>query len=206
MQVTIDGPAGVGKTSVGKKVADRHSLLFIQSGQLYRALAYAKIHHLNYDSLELKPEEDRNLTLTIEGNEVTKELTSERIGEQASKLAKKGEIRELVNHRIRGVARDEDVLVEGRDIGTEVLPDADVKIYLTASARERAKRRKKQLGSERPIRDIEAGIKKRDKRDQDREVAPLKPAEDAAIISTDSLSEETVVERVSNLIMNNLEE
>ncbi|MBS3739906.1 (d)CMP kinase [Candidatus Bipolaricaulota bacterium] len=200
MQVTIDGPAGVGKTSVGKKVADRFSLLFIQSGQLYRALAYGKLNQMDYSSLALNPEGDSNLELTIGGEEVTKKLTSEEIAEEASKLAKKKEIRALVNDRISRIARDQDVLVEGRDIGTEVLPDAEVKIFLTASAKERAKRRKKQLQIDRPLKDIENGIKKRDERDQNREISPLRPADDAVILNTNSLDESKVVERVASLI------
>lgn len=200
MQVTIDGPAGVGKTSVGKKVANRFSLLFIQSGQLYRALAYGILNHLDYSSLALNPEGNRHLKLTMEGENITKKLTSEEIAEEASKLAKKKEIRELVNDRISRIARDQDVLVEGRDIGTEVLPDAEVKIFLTASARERAKRRKRQLQLDRPLKEIENGIKKRDERDQNREIAPLKPAKDAVILNTNSLDESKVVERVTGLI------
>lgn len=204
MQVTIDGPAGVGKSSVGKKVADRFSLLFIQSGQLYRALAYGKLNHLDYSSLALKPEGNRHLKLTMDGENITKKLTSEEIAEEASKLAKKKEIRALVNDRISRIAGDQDVLVEGRDIGTEVLPDAEVKIFLTASARERAKRRKRQLQLDRPLKEIEKRIMKRDERDQNREIAPLKPAEDAVILNTDSLNESEVVKRVAGLIANYL--
>lgn len=206
MQVTIDGPAGVGKTSVGKKVANRFSLLFIQSGQLYRALAYGELNHLDYSSLALNPEGDHHLELTMEGEDITKKLTSEEIAEEASKLAKKKEIRALVNDRISQIARDKDVLVEGRDIGTEVLPDADIKIFLTASAKERAKRRKRQLQIDRPLKEIEEGIKKRDERDQNREIAPLKPAEDAVILDTNLLDESKVVERVTGLIDDYLKE
>lgn len=204
MQITIDGPAGVGKSSVGEKVADRFSLLFIQSGQLYRALAYGKLNHLDHSSLALNPEGNRHLKLTMDGKNITKKLTSEEIAEEASKLAKKKEIRALVNDRISRIAGDQDVLVEGRDIGTEVLPDAEVKIFLTASARERAKRRKSQLQLDRPLKEIEKGIKKRDERDQNRKIAPLKPAEDAVILNTDSLDESKVVERVTGLIANYL--
>lgn len=206
MQVTIDGPAGVGKTSVGKKVANRFSLLFIQSGQLYRALAYGELNHLDYSSLALNPEGDHHLELTMEGEDITKKLTSEEIAEEASKLAKKKEIRALVNDRISQIASDTDVLVEGRDIGTEVLPDADIKIFLTASAKERAKRRKRQLQIDRPLKEIEEGIKKRDERDQNREIAPLKPAEDAVILDTNLLDESKVVERVTGLIDDYLKE
>lgn len=202
MKVTIDGPAGVGKTSVGRQVARRFSLLFIQSGQLYRALAYGRINDLELDSLSLEPGDKTDPELSMGGKKLKEELTTEEIGEKASKLAKEKEIRELVNEIIIDTAAESDVLVEGRDIGTAVLTDAEVKIYLTASAEERARRRKKQMKSDRTLKEIEAGIKKRDKRDQTRELAPLKPADDAVIIDTTSLSEGEVVDRISGIITN----
>lgn len=200
MQVTIDGPAGVGKTSVGKKVARRFSLLFIQSGQLYRALAYGRINDLELESLSLQYGDKLEPVLSMGGIKIKEELTSEEIGEEASKLAKNERIREIVNEKITDIARDRDVLVEGRDIGTAVLTEAEVKIYLTASAEERARRRKKQIETDRPLKEIEKGIKKRDKRDQTRELAPLKPAENAVIIDTTPLSEGAVVDRISEII------
>lgn len=200
MQVTIDGPAGVGKTSVGRAVAKQFSLVFIQSGQLYRAVAYGKLNSLVYENLSLKKGEGVGAIPLLGGERLTDELDSEEIGEQASKLAKKPEVRDLVNEVILEIASGEDVLVEGRDIGTEVLPDAGLKVFLTASARERAKRRKKQLGSDRDLEEIEAGIVKRDDRDQKREVAPLRPAEDAEIIDTTNLSRDEVVEQVARMV------
>ena len=200
MQVTIDGPAGVGKTSVGSKVAKKFSLLFIQSGQLYRALAYGKINDLNFKSLYLKAKNGPETELLLEGKKLTEELTGENIGEEASKLAKEEEIRKLVNRTITDIAAEKDVLVEGRDIGTVVLDQAEVKIFLTASAQERARRRKKQTETDRTLEEIEAGIKKRDKRDQTRNLAPLKPAEDAVIIDTTTLSEGEVVNQISGII------
>ncbi|MCF7875551.1 (d)CMP kinase [Candidatus Bipolaricaulota bacterium] len=202
MQVTIDGPAGVGKTSVGRKIANRFSLAFIQSGKLYRALAYAKIHDLDPDSLKLNPGDATEPELIICGRTLGKDLDSEAIGEEASKLAKEGETRERVNSKIAQIAGEKDVLVEGRDIGTKVLPNADLKIYLDASIRERARRRKNQRETELSVKEIEARLRKRDERDQKRKLAPLKPAEDAVIIDTTSMSEEDVVERLSHLTEN----
>lgn len=200
MQVTIDGPAGVGKTSVGRAVAKQFSLVFVQSGQLYRTVAYGKINSLHYENLALKVGEGMVAEPFLGGKRLIEELESEEIGEEASKLAKKPKIRALVNEVILETARREEVLVEGRDIGTEVLPDAEVKIFLTASVLERAKRRKKQLDSDRDLEEIKAGIARRDDRDQNREVAPLKPAEDAEVIDTTELSREEVVERVAKIV------
>ncbi len=200
MQVTIDGPAGSGKTSVGRKVAGRFSFLFIQSGQLYRALAYGKINSLNYETLSLDQIEKGEPQLILDGQVIEEGLESESVGEEASKLAKRPAIRKLVNDRIQRVARNEDVLVEGRDIGTEVLPDAELKVFLTASARERAKRRREQLETDRPLEEIEADIKRRDERDEDRDIAPLKPAEEAVVIDTTELSQREVIMRINQLI------
>lgn len=206
MKVTIDGPAGVGKSSVGREVAKKFSLLFIQSGQLYRALAYGRSNDLNLESLNLNKSNDKlEPELTIEGESLGEELTKEEIGEKASKLAKEERIREQVNKIIVDVAEDKDVLVEGRDIGTAVLTKAEVKIYLTASAEERAKRRKSQLKTDRTLEEIEASIKKRDNRDQTRELAPLKPADDAIVIDTTTLSESQVIDRVSEIIRDQIE-
>jgi len=200
MQVTIDGPAGVGKTSVGRSVAKQFSLVFIQSGQLYRAIAYGKINSLDYENLSLEKGKGVEAMPLLEGKKLTEELHSEEIGEKASKLAKKPAIRNLVNEIILEIARGKNVLVEGRDIGTKVLPEAKVKVFLTASAHERAKRRKKQLGSDRELEEIESGIARRDDRDQTRKVAPLRPAEDAEVIDTTDLSRQEVVDRIARMI------
>ncbi len=200
MQVTIDGPAGVGKTSVGSAVAEQFSLVFIQSGQLYRAIAYAKLNSLDYENLSLKKGENLEAIPSLGSEKLTDELNSEEIGEEASKLAKKPEVRDLVNETILEIASGEDVLAEGRDIGTQVLPDAEAKVFLTASTSERALRRKKQLNSDRDLGEIETGITKRDDRDQKREVAPLRPAEDAEVIDTTDLSLEEVVDRVVKMV------
>ncbi len=200
MQVTIDGPAGVGKTSVGRQVAKGFSLLFIQSGQLYRAMAYAHREGLPDESIELAVGDQGGTYLTIDGVDAEAKLTSEEIGDLASQMAQDQEVRDRVNGVIVDLARDRDVLVEGRDIGTVVLPNADLKVFLTASPRERAIRRHKQLGGERTVEEIEEEIAHRDDRDKNREIAPLKPAVDAVIIDTTSLAENEVVKEISDLI------
>ncbi|MFP3952658.1 MAG: (d)CMP kinase [Candidatus Acetothermia bacterium] len=200
MQVTIDGPAGVGKTSVGRQAARSFSLLFIQSGQLYRAMAYAKKNGLTDKSVKLSVDDRGETHLTIDGEDVEEKLETEEIGDLASQMAQRRKVRDGVNDIIVEESRDKDVLVEGRDIGTVVLPDADLKIFLTASPRERAIRRHKQLGGERTVDEIEKEISHRDERDKSREIAPLKPAEDAVIIDTTSLTKNEVVNKISDLI------
>ncbi|MFB6291375.1 MAG: (d)CMP kinase [Candidatus Bipolaricaulia bacterium] len=201
MQVTIDGPAGVGKTSVGKEIAKKFSLLFIQSGKLYRALAYGEVNDLEKESLSFRPTDNYEPELKMGDKILSEELYTEEISEAASKLAKEKNVRELINGRINDIAKKNDVLVEGRDIGTEVLPNAEVKIYLTASTKERARRRKAQLQTDRSLKEIETGIKERDNRDQTRKIAPLTPAEDAEIIDTTSMTEREVVDQISRIII-----
>lgn len=200
MQVTIDGPAGVGKTSVGSRVAEKFSLLFIQSGSLYRAIAYADKNNLNLDSIEFAINDAYHTHLMIEGKKVNSDLDSEKIGELASRLARKGKVRDKVNEIITNVSKGEDVLVEGRDIGTVVLTHAGLKVFLTASSHERALRRHKQISAQGKVEDIEAELLKRDNRDKTRKIAPLKPAKDAKIIDTTSLTEDQVVEKISGLV------
>ncbi len=200
MQVTIDGPAGVGKTSVGSRVAEKFSLLFIQSGSLYRALAYADENNLNPDAIEFAIDNTHHAHLMIKGKNVNSDLDSEGIGELASKLAKKERVRNKVNEIITNVSKGEDVLVEGRDIGTVVLPNADIKVFLTASPHQRALRRHKQISTQGRVEDIEAELLKRDNRDKTRKTAPLKPAKDAKIIDTTSLTEDQVVDKISALV------
>lgn len=200
VQVTIDGPAGVGKTSVGSRVAEKFSLLFIQSGSLYRAIAYADKNNLNLDSIEFAINDAYHTHLMIEGKKVNSDLDSEKIGELASRLARKGKVRDKVNEIITNVSKGEDVLVEGRDIGTVVLTHAGLKVFLTASSHERALRRHKQISAQGKVEDIEAELLKRDNRDKTRKIAPLKPAKDAKIIDTTSLTEDQVVEKISGLV------
>ena len=200
MQVAIDGPAGAGKTSVGRTVANRFSLLFIRSGKLYRALAYGEIHDLNRDTLSLKPKGDGDTLLVLEGRTIAAELDSEEIGEAASKLARRDDIRDLVNDKISEAAGEHDVLVEGRDIGTKVLPGADLKVYLTATPEARARRRQAQTENDRSLEEIKTEIARRDERDRTRELAPLKAADDAVVIDTTSMTEAEVVEEVSDLL------
>lgn len=200
MQITIDGPAGVGKTSVGRRVASRFSLVFIQSGQLYRAIAYARDKGLAESDIQYHAEEVGEPQLYIGKEQVVEELDSQEVGELASRLATKPEVRSQVNRIIKNTAQDKEVLVEGRDIGTVVLPGADLKIFLTASPRERAVRRRKQLGKELDLDELEREISNRDKRDSTRDLAPLKPAEDATIIDTTSKTEDEVVDRVTALV------
>jgi len=196
MQVAIDGPAGAGKTTVGETLARRFCFLFVESGGLYRGLAHAQLRGLSPESVRLEEAEGGiRAELVVDGEREVPQLGSEEVGERASQLARKEEVRDLVTEKLRRFCSLRDVVVEGRDIGTVVLPQAEVKIFLTASARERARRRKEQLPelADEPLEEIERAIERRDERDRNRDIAPLKPAEGAVKIdSTDLTLGETV--------------
>ena len=199
-KIAIDGPAGVGKTTVGRSLARFLSFLFIESGKLYRGMAYAEVKDLPLKDLTITEEKEGSLIIKIGDISLPEEeLYTENIGETASRLATKGNIRKLVTERVREFAKNNNVVVEGRDIGTEVLPSADLKIFLTASPRTRAERRWKQSNRKGNLEKVLKSIKKRDKRDTDREIAPLKPAADAIIIDTTDINREETVQKAIEL-------
>lgn len=202
--VAVDGPAGVGKSTVGKKLAGELSFLFAESGKLYRALAYAKLNRIPFKELEIFDSEGAEMGVKVGGRKLKGELSSNEISDKASKLARQENIRELVTKKLREFAKNNDIVIEGRDIGTVVLPSAELKIFLEATPKARAKRRKKQTEEEKDLVSVIEEIKKRDKRDKEREFAPLKPADDTIIIDTTNLTEKETVHKALELARKNL--
>ncbi|MFP4589244.1 MAG: (d)CMP kinase [Candidatus Bipolaricaulota bacterium] len=202
MQIAIDGPAGVGKTTIGWELAKKCGFLFLESGRLYRAAAYTRLKDLQLEHMGIEITRDNRARITVENSPLGEDLQSEEIGEKASQLAREKSVRRFVTHLIRDFSDDREMVIEGRDIGTVVLPEADLKIYLTAAARERARRRQKQLGQEdqSSLTKVTRAIQKRDNRDKNRSDAPLKPAEDAIIIDTTSLSRRETLKKVVHLV------
>lgn len=208
VQVAIDGPAGVGKTTVGRKLAENYNWLFVESGMLYRALACSKIHDLGNSSMDLRTSEYRELKVFIDGEDVTDLLESEEVAEAASEVAQNPDIRDRVTDRLRDLVENRSAVVEGRDIGTVVLPGAEVKIFLTADLKTRAHRRGNQLPelqSEDPEK-LQNQIQARDDQDRERHHSPLKPAEDAFIVDTTSLGVEETIEKLRGIIDKNIGE
>lgn len=212
--VAIDGPAGAGKSTIAKLVAKEKGYIYVDTGAMYRALA---IHFLNKG---IKPEDseaaaesckDAEVTISYEngiqqvylnGINVTGELRAEEVGNMASQTSVIPEVREKLLELQRSLAEKEDVIMDGRDIGTNILPDADVKIYLTASVETRAKRRYYELiekGEHCDLESIKHDIKERDDRDMNRDIAPLKQADDAVLIDSSDMSIGEVVERICSL-------
>lgn len=209
--VAIDGPAGSGKSSVARAVAERLGLVNLDTGATYRAVALVALER----GVDLEDEGalcavGRGMDLSpggvLHGGNLVPEdaLRAPEVSAAASKVSAHPNLREVLVERQRAAAREArealgGAVVEGRDIGTVVLPGADLKVFLSASPEERARRRALQTGREADIQRVSEAMRKRDKRDSEREASPLKPASDAVVLDTTSLSLEGVVSRVVEL-------
>lgn len=210
MLVAIDGPAGSGKSSVARAVAGRLGLVDLDTGATYRAVALVALREgLNLEDGPALASLGRSVDLAAEGvlydGEPIPEdsLRAPEVSAAASKVSTHPELREVLVERQRAAAQKArasgGAVIEGRDIGTVVLPEAELKIFLSASPEERARRRASQTRREGELERILKAIQKRDKRDSEREASPLKPAPDAVVLDTTSLSLEGVVSRVVEL-------
>lgn len=209
--VAIDGPAGAGKSTIAKLVAKEKGYIYVDTGAMYRGLA---IHFLNRgidpEDRDAVAEACRDAEVTIgyedgvqqiylNGENVTSMLRTEETGNMASKTSAILEVREKLLELQRSLAREKDVIMDGRDIGTNILPDADVKIYLTASVETRARRRYDELrekGEDCSLEEISRDIKERDERDMTREIAPLKKADDAVLVDSSDMTIQQVVDEI----------
>lgn len=213
--ITVDGPSGAGKGTVSKLVAQALGWHFLDSGAIYRVLALAVIHHDIDETDEVSlvelaahldvsfdaDEESGDTKVTLEGEDVSGTIRTEEVGAVASKIASLPRVREALLRRQRAFREEPGLVADGRDMGTVVFPSAEVKVFLTASAEERARRRYLQLKNSHPDVTLErllTDIRARDERDANRAVAPLVPAEDALEIDSTSLDIEQVVETVLN--------
>lgn len=212
--VAIDGPAGAGKSTIAKLVAKEKGYVYVDTGAMYRGLA---IHFLE-NGIEAEEKEkiaeackDADVTIRYEdgqqqvylnGKNITAKLREEAVGNMASKSSAIPEVRAKLLELQRELARKENVIMDGRDIGTCVLPDADVKVFLTASVETRAKRRYDELvekGVSCDLEEIARDIAERDERDSTREIAPLKQAEDAVLVDSSHMTIEEVVAAIVKL-------
>jgi len=208
--VAIDGPAGSGKSSVARAVAGRLGVVNLNTGAAYRAAALLALREgVDLDDGEGLATLARRVELNPEGASIDGSLVGERdlrtpeVSAAASKISAHVPLREVLLPVQRSAAQKTrekgGAVVEGRDIGTVVLPDAELKVYLSAAPEERARRRASQTGREGELDRIRAAIARRDRQDSEREVSPLKPATDAVVLDTTSLSLEEVVLRVLDL-------
>lgn len=215
ISVAIDGPAAAGKSTVAKIIAEKLSYIYVDTGAMYRALTH-KAQNLGIDlqneakliqllqetDLQLKPSQKGQLVF-VDGQDVTEAIRSSEVTNAVSITAKHRKVREDMVSRQRRIAEGRGVVMDGRDIGTHVLPNAEVKIFLRASVDERAKRRYEEntaKGFESNLETLKQEIAARDKLDSEREVAPLKKADDAIEIDTTSLTIEQVVDKIISLV------
>lgn len=216
ISIAIDGPAAAGKSTVAKIVAEKLAYVYIDTGAMYRALTYKALREgvslndetdlislLNDTTIELFPGE-AGQKVVLDGIEVTLEIRTAEVTNQVSYASVHEQVRKEMVKRQQMFAKDGGVVMDGRDIGTHVLPNAEVKIFLLASVEERALRRhaeNTQKGFQSDLEQLKAEISARDKIDSEREVAPLKKADDAVVIDTTSLSIADVVEKIMELAL-----
>lgn len=212
--VAIDGPAGAGKSTIAKLVAKEKGYIYVDTGAMYRGLA---IHFLDKG---IQPQEtekvieackDAEVTIAYEdavqhvylnGRDISSRLRNEEVGNMASVTSAIPEVRKKLLELQQNLAKTQNVIMDGRDIGTCVLPHADVKVYLTASVETRAKRRYQELqekGEDCNLEEIAHDIEERDHRDMTRETAPLKQAEDAVLVDSSDMTIAEVVKTIVDL-------
>lgn len=213
--IAIDGPAGAGKSSVAKAAAKALGFIYVDTGALYRTVGLYMLQHgiapndlsavenaLKDITVDMKHEEDGQ-HMFLCGEDVTDRIRTPEVSMAASNFSKIPAVRSFLLSTQINMAERYDVLMDGRDIGTVVLPNAQVKIFLTASAEERARRRcleLEQKGQPEPYEEILEDIKKRDAQDMNRETAPLKPAEDSVLLDTSDLDFEGSVNRLLEIV------
>ena len=213
-QIAIDGPAGAGKSTIAKRVAKIKEYIYVDTGAMYRAMGYylMKQNVGSYDEAAIEANcvnaditiayENGEQVVYLNGENVNGVIRTEEVGNMASATSKNPKVRERLTALQKELARTHNVVMDGRDIGTCVLPDADVKIYLTASSAVRAKRRYDELtakGMTCDINQIEEDIIKRDEQDMNREISPLKQAEDAVLVDSSYMTIEEVVDAILKL-------
>jgi cytidylate kinase len=210
--IAIDGPSGSGKGTISRRVAARLGWRLLDSGALYRLVALSAVRKgVSLDDVDGLADVARELDvwfasaadgserIELEGEDVTAEVRAEECGAKASIVAAYQPVRDALIERQRAFCEAPGLVADGRDMGTQVFPDAPLKVFLTASAEERARRRHKQLkdkGLDVSLAALSRDIEDRDRRDSERKVAPLRPAEDARLLDSSGLSIETVTERV----------
>ncbi len=218
--IAIDGPSGAGKSSISKEVAKRLGIIYVDTGALYRSIGlYFYKNNISLDDTKIIVSELKNISVELgyqngeqqvflNGENVSAEIRLHIISEYASKVSAITEVREYLLNMQRDIAKNNDIIMDGRDIGTVVLPDASLKIFLTASAEVRAKRRYDELtqkGQQVVYETILKDIIDRDYRDTHREIAPLKAADDAVILDTSELDFEQSVQSILDLIKEHMQ-
>jgi CMP/dCMP kinase len=217
--IAIDGPAGSGKSTLGSLLAEELGYLYFDTGVMYRAVTLAALNQgldiddedaigalANQVRIDVGPpslNDGRDYDVLLDGVDVTWDIRKESVNAYVSPVSVYGAVREAMTAQQRRIAQEHDVVMVGRDIGTVVAPDAELKIYLDASVEVRAHRRRQEMverGEAAEFNDVLQSLEKRDQIDSSREIAPLKPAEDAVVIKVDCLGVRQVFEKAKELV------
>jgi len=214
--IAIDGPAGAGKSTIARRLAAELGYYYVDTGAIYRTVAYfldllgispkdidGVERYLDELTVDIAYDEEGKQHMLMNGMDVTEDIRTLEIGQKASIVSAHAIVRDMLLDMQRSVARKHNVIMDGRDIGTVVLPKATVKIFLTASAQVRAQRRVEELrakGQQADLQKVLAEIEQRDYRDSHRAVAPLKQAKDAVLVDTSELDIDGVVARIRQII------
>ena len=213
--IAIDGPSGAGKSTIAKDLSKKLNFIYVDTGAMYRAIALyfyendidisledVVSFHLSNIDIDIKYEDGKQIVL-LNGKDVSESIRTEKIGGMASSISVFSEVRSKLLNLQRNLAMKNKVVMDGRDIASHVLPNADLKIYLTASVDTRADRRYKELkekGLDVNLEEIKKEIETRDYRDINREIAPLRQVEEAILIDSSNLSIEDVVEKIISFV------
>lgn len=216
ISIAIDGPSGAGKSTISRKAAEIFGFIYVDTGAIYRTIGLAsKIRGVSLDdkaavmemlpklNIELKYNESGEQHMYLDGKDVSRDIRLPEVSMLASKVSAIPEVRAFLVDMQRDMAKKYDVIMDGRDIGTVILPDADLKIFLTADVNDRAQRRYEELrakGMEKPFDEVLAEMKQRDEQDTLRAAAPLKAAEDAVMLDTSGNTLEQSIAEVCRLI------
>lgn len=216
MIVTIDGPAGSGKSTTARAVAERLGYLYLDTGAMYRAVALAFLRAeaapTDAAAATVLPEirvdvgyDDGTMHVYLNGEDVSHRIRTTDVGDMASRVSTLRAVREKMVDEQRRIGREHDaqeggVVLDGRDTGTVVFPEADVKIYMTADSMERARRRRSEYGDDVSIEEVHQEIQERDRLDRERDIAPLRQADDATVVDTTSCTFEDQVDFVVDCV------
>lgn len=216
ISVAIDGPSGAGKSTISRKAAELYGFIYVDTGAIYRTIGLAsKLYGIDADnsaavvemlpklSIKMMYNDAGEQRMYLDGNDVSRDIRLPEVSMLASKVSAIPEVRAFLIEMQRSMAREHDVIMDGRDIGTVILPDADLKIFLTADAEDRARRRYDELtakGIECSFDEVLADMIKRDEQDTARAAAPLKPADDAVLLDTSGNTLGQSIEAVCGLI------